>query len=219
MIKYEQIREEIKESVDKIMGEESYLCVLYGSKHDVYDEKEDVDICVYAEELTQRQREEIAYEVEKLHKNYGLLFDSDMKYINKTSFSRTDVEEIKNNPPFPVINNRLILAPVNFKRDFLDSAQMRLRLLLNIFTTNSILMYGDTNQFNRIVDEMYEILFNIVQSTSEETLYEEQILERLLYDNSKEYSYKSFLGYDPNDEIQRHYIEKNIKRVLRKRGV
>ncbi len=219
MISYEQLREKIKTSVDLIMGEDPYLCVLYGRKCDVYNETEDVDVCIYAEKINEIQREQIACVVENLHKEYDLLIDSDMKYINKTSFSRKDIEEIKTKPPFPVVDKLFLLVPVSFEREFLDSNQMRLRLLINIFTTNCVLMYGNTKQFERIIDEMYEILLDIVQSTSEDILCEKQILERLLFDNSKEYSYKSFLGYDPNDETQQRYIEKNIKRILNKREV
>lgn len=217
MVEYEQIRQEMKISMSRIMRKEPYLCVLYGSYHRIYDETTDVDLCIYAEEITQEQRRLIASEVENLHKRHGLLIDSDMKYINKTAFSREDIDLLKSTPPFPMDNGRIVLTPITYERSFLDSPQMRLRLLINIFTTNSILMLGDPKQFEAIVAEMYGILLTIVDRTSEKDLLEEQVLEKLLYDNSKAYSYKSFLGYNPNDVVQRCYIEINIHKAWKER--
>ena len=219
MIGYKQIKQEVKAVMDKIMGKEPYLCVLYGNQHEMYDETTDVDICIYAEYMTMEQREKIALEVEDLHKRHGLKFDLDMEYRNKTAFSRADVEELKLRPPFPEENGLLMLTPVQFQREFLDSREMRLRLLLNIFTTDSILMEGDQHQFEKVVEEIYGILLDIVIRSSREYLDGEKVLDKLLYGNSEGHTYKNFLGYDPKDEKLCCYMKEKIQRVLRKRGV
>ena len=217
MITYNQLKVEIIEFVSTIMKDEPYICLLYGSFHEVFNETTDLDLCVYADDLTIEQRKWIAIEVENLHKKYGLFLDSDMKYINKTAFCRNDIDILEKSPPFLTENGLLVLTPVKYNRNFLDSTQMRLRLLLNIFTTNSILIDGDSTLFERTVDEMYDILLSIISRTSQKLLSEDQIFERLLYDSSKKYTYKSYLGYNPLDITQCHFIKNNIKKAIERK--
>lgn len=213
-IKYTQIKKEINEKISKIMGEKIFLCIIYGKFQEEYDCESDVDICVYAETMSYEEKKKIAYEVEKLHKSYGLKSDSDIKYINKTAFCRADIEELKQNPPFPIIDGRLCLTPVKFEREFLDSAEMRLRLLLNIFTTDSRLMLGRNDIFQSLVEEMYKILLGFVYQSFGISLNVDEIMRNLLYYEKGNCTYKEYLGYNPDNINQCSYIKVNIEKIL-----
>lgn len=213
--KFEQLREELLADISQIMQGESYLCVLYGSKKEEYDTTADMDVCIYAEKITMKQGVGIAEAVENLHSRNHLKIDFDMKYMNKTFFSREDIEELKKNSPFPRKEDGCIFfEPVRFEREFLDSPEMRLRLLLNIFTKNSELICGDRTEFEEIVKEMYDILLQYLMDSAKEKLQFSDLLRCLFGDVNKLNNYKCYLGYDCSDEEQVSYIKQNLQKAI-----
>lgn len=86
MITREELERIVIQKINKVMYSDEWLLINYGSNHEIYDETTDFDCCVYAEKLTYDQQLKIAHVFEQVHYQYNLKFDTDMKYINKTSF-------------------------------------------------------------------------------------------------------------------------------------
>ena len=210
MITREELERIVIQKINKVMYSDEWLLINYGSNHEIYDETTDFDCCVYAEKLTYDQQLKIAHVFEQVHYQYNLKFDTDMKYINKTSFQYEDVELLRNKCHFPSINVLICLSQVNFERSFLDSHGMKMRLLLNIFTKNSTLIYGDKKRYYNLVEEIYLIFVKILMRTSNEGISIKEALKKIFLSESKGGGYKSYLGYNQNDKFQKQYIEKNL---------
>ena len=211
----EKLIEDLICCIKPVMKDKKWICIQYGFEYDgFYDEMRDLDVCVYADEISEIEREQIAKVVEKIHVDNELYIDPDILYINKTAFSMSDFNKIENTSPFPIADGRLCLVPVEMTRDFLDSEWMRLRLFLNVFTVKGILLYGDAQIYKKAIDKMYRILINILLNTSKEAISLEDMIEVLYTKDGKNMEYKEYLGYDFNNEVEKEYILTNINRTL-----
>lgn len=216
MVNYRILCEEIENQIKKVLGTENWIMVNYGSRHVLYDEKSDFDCCIYSRYLTYDQQLEIADAIREIHLKYNLKIDNDMKYINKTSFCLEDIELLKGFPPFPSVDGRLVLTDVTMERIFLDSHDMKMRLLLNIFTKNCKLVYGSIDLFQSVVNEMYDILLSILLKTTTDGLAIDEMVNMMFVRQGMS-SYKGYLGYNIEDNELRDYVDcmlhKTVKRA------
>ena len=207
-VSQKEIFEELANRLEAYVGSEGAL-VYYGSPHKYFNKDTDVDVCVLAPELTSEDKVRIAAIVEDFHKEKGLKLDQDMPYISKTAFSLADVKRLAQESPFPVVDGKLEFIPVTFTRAFLDSEQMRQRLLLNILTVSGTFISGNSLLYKDMLEKGFDILWKYLRmsmpsNAEEESL--ETLYLRLTVPACKDKNYKAFLGYDGNSLEQKEFM-------------
>ena len=155
----------IKKALIEVAGD-NILIIVYGTPRLFYDQNTDLDICVYKQFFTDEEKDNIAKTVESFHVENNLKIDTDMSFKNKTAFDERDFHSLENEPPFEVVNNKLIFNDVQFTREFLDSQQMKLRLFLNIFTKKTNLIYGNCKIYNNNIIRRYNLLISYILQTT-----------------------------------------------------
>lgn len=208
-----------------IRGTRSYVIVPHGIAHysiksalqwigcgsikTEYGPDNDVDVCVLKKRIPHHLKLGIARIIRDLHVKNGLKLDNDIAYENKTSFSEIDINNLTKLPPFINDGDIIKFTPIEFSREFLDSYLMRLRLLLNILTTNAILIYGNVYWYEKIVCRGYNILLSYILKTTRKSMTLKQMINQLYFCDKS--TYKNYLGYNIEDKEQKNFIINHLR--------
>ena len=212
MVKFETLKQEIIENLRSVIPGEDWLCLVYGSIKTEYGPDNDFDVCVLKKKIPHHLRLKIARIIRDLHVKNGLKLDNDIAYENKTSFSKIDINNLTKSPPFIKDGDIIRFTKIEFTREFLDSYLMRLRLLLNILTTNAILIWGNVYWYEKVVCRGYGILLSYLLQTTRKSITLRQMTNQLYFCDKS--TYKNYLGYSVEDKEQKKFIINHLRSAI-----
>lgn len=189
--------------------------ILYGST--VFGVKtSDLDVCfVSMESLTEDQFLQLENITRNFHLKNNLRIDEEIPYKNKLVYTNNFVENTLINPPFPYINNKFIIPPINKSKEYLSSKEMSQRLLLNILTVKNEVLCGDKELIKEYGYRAWEKIIKVVLSYSEQNVFLiEELLKNLYIDPYSKEEGELYLGYKTNLEEKKIYLQKKVEEIL-----
>lgn len=206
----------IQEYVNLLKKEfDDFNVLLYGSTaYKVLNS--DFDVCILKEKYDDEDKNKIKNLTISFHKTNNLKLDLDMPYEQKCIYSFEDMDKVIKKPPFKKEKGLYKLMPVKMSEDYLQSDEMKNRLLLNILTTDSKLIYGiDELKVNDYKNQAWKTLVGLIYSSKNNMyLTKQDCLNTILKDDVSLAEGKSFLGYSKNNEKQINYLTKQFDSTI-----
>lgn len=213
------ILEKYKESSLNLFSDSTYpvAIIVYGSSIYNYNQKiSDLDVCFildddqYSEQIIAQLINMTVY----FHMCNSLPIDEEIPFENKLVFSVDEVKETLSGNLFCSANGVWEIPPIIKTHDFLSSKLMKKRLLLNILTSDHILLSGDENTVKKFEERAWEIIIEaVVKCFNPPRIDVETVLSLLLRNPITLEEGEMYLGYK-SDLSQK---EKYLRMVLNQR--
>ena len=188
--------------------------LLYGST--VYGKiSSDLDISFIVEKFDSKDYEKIKNLTIEFQKQHKMNLDEEVPYSSKLIYTDADVEYMLRNTPFKKINGVYRITPIEKTAEFLSSKEMKYRLLLNILTTRSLLLQGNSQKINIYKQKAWDLLVKVIISynqLSEINLY--HFIELLYRDEKTKQDGEMFLGYKTNIKQKKFDLEDDCERTF-----
>lgn len=204
-----KIAEEYYDGVKKLIGD--ITMVLYGST--VFGVKtSDLDLCFICKEPLPLSQFDILKEfTHDFHLKKNLRIDEEVPYDNKLVYTYDFIESALTNSPFPFYNGKYVIPSIEKNSEFLNSLQMKKRLLLNILTVKHIIIGRDESIIDDYADEAWEVILRTIISYSEKSEISFESILNLLYSDPFNYNTgEMYLGYKENLPEKVEYIKEQL---------
>lgn len=172
--------------------------LLYGSS--AYGKtSSDLDVCLIAKDYSDKdlnmlKRLTIAFQLEN-----NMSLDAEVPYENKLIYRESEIQTLLSHPPFSKIDGIYQLTPVKKTKEYMHSDEMKYRLLLNVLTTHSIVIFGNEKEVLKYKNQAWDLLIQMVISyhqLNEFTLND--FLHYLYKDKNTGLEGELYLGYKTN---------------------
>ena len=141
--------------------------------------------------------------------------DEEVPYSSKLVYTDSDVEYMLKNTPFKKVNGVYRISPIEKTPQFLSSKEMKYRLLLNILTTRSLILQGDTEKIDIYKQKAWNLLVKIIISYNELSEIDLDHFIKLLYKDEKtNQDGEMFLGYKTNSKQKQLDLEDDCERTF-----
>ena len=196
--------------VKEYFGNIIITIIFYGSN--IYEQNcSDLDVCIIVKNISKEMEKKIIDFTILFHKKNNLKLDEEIPFNNKLLYSIEEIEETLLNPPF-YNGKKVVIKDIVKTKEFLESKEMKQRLLLNILTTDHISIGESTNKYERkamsIIIDVICKYFNLKNPKVEDILM-------CLYQNPiTKQSGEMFLGYKDNHPKKKNYLKKKIMEII-----
>ena len=201
-------RNEIQQKFPTIMP----ILLSYGSN--IYkDILSDIDVCFILKNglITQTLIDELTKFTIDFHIRNKLPLDEEISFNNKLVFSDIEVEEMLNSNPFLESDGTYQISSIIKEKDFLESREMKIRLLLNILTSDHIVLLGDKNIVERYEDIAWKVIIKSVMQAYKINIFNVDVIFELLHKNPLSGDMGDYyLGYKTTDNRKRTHIYKKL---------
>lgn len=202
------IAKNYKNLVQQELSISDLTLILYGST--VYGENtSDLDICFISENVFERNHFERLKELTiKYHIDNRLRIDEEIAFEDKLLHQKSFVESAIADLPFPLINNRYFIPPIEKTRAFLTSEEMKKRLILNILTVKREVLLGNEAFVEEYSKKAWESMINVVASYCQLNNFSLDEFITALYNDPFTGKFgEMYLGYKDNLPEKRIYLE------------
>ncbi len=103
----------------------------------------DLDLMIIASDSAGLQGNVVETFLRCLHSFYSLPLDNEIPFERKLIIPRSFVERVITLGAFPRKNGRPIIRPINKAKEYLESDEMLRRLVMNVLTCKTSLVFGD----------------------------------------------------------------------------
>lgn len=188
--------------------------LLYGST--VYGKvSSDLDISFIVKKFDTEDYEKIKNLTIQFQKNHKMNLDEEVPYSSKLVYTDSDVEYMLKNSPFKKVNGIYRITPIEKTPEFLNSKEMKYRLLLNILTTRSLILQGNTEKIDTYKQKAWDLLVKIIISYNELSEIDLDHFIQLLYrDEKTNQDGEMFLGYKTNIKQKQLDLEDDCERTF-----
>lgn len=196
------IQENYKDYVDTI--------IIYGSN--IYNgSSSDLDVCLVVNKSDAKIKEKLITDTINFHKFNGLRIDEEIPFDNKLIYTWAEINYTLDNSPF-YQNGKCEIKDIVKSKEFLASKEMKQRLLLNILTTDHVVIGKSTLEYERkafllIVDAIINY-YNLNNPSYLEIL---DCMYKNKYTGSEG---EMYLGYKKKYQQKQEYLRKKIKEVM-----
>jgi len=172
--------------------------LLYGST--VYGVvSSDLDISMIVKDYSPDDYERIKEKTIRFQREHNMDLDEEVPFSSKLIYRTDDVRDMIENTPFKKVNGIYRITPVEKNSTFLSSKEMKYRLLLNILTTRSLLLRGDSQEINDYRQQAWDTLTRVILSyNSISEMDIDRFLSLLSRDEKNNLEGEMFLGYKSN---------------------
>ena len=184
--------------------------IFYGSN--IYIKNcSDLDVCIIIKLYSKEIEKEIIEKTILFHKNFNLKIDEEIPFTNKLLYTIEEIKEILLHPPF-YIDSKTIIRDIIKSKEFLESKEMKQRLLLNILTTDHITIGESTLIFEK---KAMRIMINvIIKYYNLKHPNTQDILNHLYVNPITKSSGEMYLGYKDNHPNKKKYLINKIKDII-----
>lgn len=188
--------------------------LLYGST--VYGKiSSDLDISFIVKRYNKEEYEKIRDLTIEFQKRHNMDLDAEVPYSSKLIYTQQDVEYMLRNSPFRIENGMYRITPIEKTNEFLGSKEMKYRLLLNILTTRSLLLIGDSRRISEYCQRAWDLLVKIIVSYNQLTEIDiDEFIRLLQRDKKTEQDGEMFLGYKTNIPQKQLDLEDDCEKAL-----
>ena len=191
------------------------IIVLFGSSA-LGKTTSDLDICTLVDEYSRVQQRKLVDFTIDLHRKYSLKLDFDVPYENKLIYSKSEIKRALTGWQYGPTKEKFIIPPIIIDQSFLASPEMKDRLLINILTTNVLLLNGQNTIFSSYSHQAWETLIKVIFSYNENKLMDVgQLVKSICQDPYTKENKKHFLGYDMDNKVLIKKIKIDLNRVVK----
>ena len=125
------------------------FAIIYGSSVRTRSLQSDLDVAFVLSKAIPGIQERAEVFIRELHDKHSLIIDQEVPFANKLVYTPSQVRNALSLSYFiDPLSNRCVVSPVRKEKDFLASAEVNGRLLLNALTTPHIVV-GETERVSR----------------------------------------------------------------------
>lgn len=175
--------------------------IVYGSS--IYGDSsgKDFDACVILNEYDEADKAFTVDLMKKIHSYFNLRVDEEIAYENKAIFCKRDCENLLQKLPF---ENDLISGRQKFNAfysdfDYFNSIEARMRILLNVLTKKTTVLYGENFVNFYKVPLLNKLLEIALENYASFCHTKDDIIMSLIMHPNEEFYYKDYLGYSCKD--------------------
>lgn len=185
--------------------------IFYGSN--IYNvHNSDLDVCIIVDSITSETQQKIINETLKFHLENNLNIDDEVPHTNKLIYTIKEVEDTLVNHPF-LKNGEIVISDIIKSREFLSSKEMKKRLLLNILTTDHLVIGDSINEYEkRALNIILDVIITYFKIDNKS---EEEILNCMYTNKYTGASGEMYLGYKKNHPEKDKYLRKKIHDILK----
>lgn len=207
------------EYVDLISKKFGYLqitIIIYGSN--IYNESaSDLDVCLILDKKDDDILNSIINETLKFHKKNKLKIDEEIPHTNKLIYTYNEVKEIIENNPF-YKEGKYVINDIVKTKEFLNSKEMKQRLLLNILTTDHLIVGKYTQELIYLSNQAWDLMLDTVVNYFEiKELSVDNLLQHLYTNKYTGATGEMFLGYKKNYIQKEKYLKEQINNALERK--
>jgi L-2,4-diaminobutyrate decarboxylase len=198
----------------------SFVIIYGGSTYKQYSNS-DLDLLFYIEKPTKNIYPSIQNYIDDLHQRYELSKDEEVPSSNKLLYVGDEIHQAERLECFNLDNKpSSIVNKVVKSKEFLSSHEIKIRLIINAFTTPNIVIgnEGLANKYISTISKSITGLSILLNDSSEFTM--DNLYDRLV-NNARGISGELFLGYKaefPEVEVKLKYILLNFLNEFEKDG-
>jgi hypothetical protein len=153
------LAETMRVSVD----ESNSLAFVYGSyAYGLTRENSDVDVVVITDGLDPGRQSALINSIVSFHHAWGLALDDEVPFDRKVTATWDDAERAITASFLPRRNGRYYVSPVMKTEEFLQSEEIRLRLLLNAVTGRCIKLLGHSESLEQLQQRARRCWFELL---------------------------------------------------------
>lgn len=185
--------------------------IFYGSN--IYNEvSSDLDLCLITDKkLSKEEKERLIEFTKNFQKSKNLKIDEEIPFENKLLYTIKDLDDIFINSPFKDNDGRYVYHDIIKSAEFLNSLEMKKRLLLNILTTDHK-SYGKLINIKNYEEKAWFEILNMLHNVFNTDLSNiDKILDNLYVNPSNFYASEMYLGYKLANPNKRKYLRKKVK--------
>ncbi|MDD2409672.1 MAG: hypothetical protein PHD03_03020 [Bacilli bacterium] len=192
------------------------IIIIYGSN--IYTaNSSDLDVCLIINNNFKNHTSNIIDETILFHHENNLKLDDEVPFENKLVYSYEEIDIMLSNNPF--YNNGIYYIDDIVKtKTFLLSKLMKQRLLLNILTTDHLIINDNKNIINRYENKAWDIILDTIINFYYLNNPNENEILNLLYKNKYTNAEgEMYLGYKTNNIQKELYLKNKIEEHLKRR--
>lgn len=187
--------------------------IFYGSNIYIQNTS-DLDVCIIIKNYNKEIEKKFIDLTISFHLQNSLKIDNEISFNNKLLYTIDEIEEVLLNHPF-YKNGQIIIRDVVKTKEFLESKEMKQRLLLNILTTDHITVGKSTIDYEKkamiIMINVICKYYNLINPKVDEVL-------NLLYENPyTKNNGDMYLGYKDNHPNKKVYLKERVEEVISKK--
>ncbi len=207
------------EYINLILKKFSHLqitIIIYGSN--IYNASaSDLDVCLILDEKDDVISNSIINETIKFHKKNKLKIDEEIPHTNKLIYTYNEVKEIIENNPF-YKEGKYVINDIVKTKEFLNSKEMKQRLLLNILTTDHLIVGKYYKELLNLSNKAWDLMLDTIINYFEiEELSVDNLLQHLYTNKYTGATGEMFLGYKKNYIEKEKYLRKQINNALERK--
>lgn len=196
--KIPQIAQDYIDYLNDAVSELDPDILLYGST--VYGKvSSDLDVSMIVKKFTQKDFKRIEELTKKFQIEHDMTLDDEVPYSSKLVYTEAEVEYMLRNSPFKKVNGIYRISPIEKTTEFLSSEEMKYRLLLNILTTRSLTLRGNSKRIDTYRQKAWDLLVRVILSYNELSEVDlDRFIGLLHKDEKSNQEGEMFLGYKTN---------------------
>lgn len=211
-VKQKVLKELISFLKEQFRERNFFVCVYgsYVSGH--YSETSDMDIFIAVEKQNADDFGKVINYFIALCARNNLKLDDEVPHKNKLIISYDDVQEALFLKPFIKKGQRYHVPPVVKDRVFLESPEIRWRLILNALTSPHVCVCGDVKKYNIFKANAEKAIMQLAYGLSDAEVPTESEIIAVLLSGSNGEEGEMYLGYKKERQQIVRYLNKLILR-------
>jgi predicted nucleotidyltransferase len=197
------------------------FCIVYGSYPDgVADSESDLDVFVANDKYSLNLFNDLQKTVIGVHKKFNIPLDEEVSYRNKLLVTFKELEKATWLNGMDIVDNRFIVPDLIKTESYLESEQIKLRLLFNALTKPHYVLWKNDYYLSmkkRVSENLFWLAVDLLD-TKKTTL--DEIVDILFVDKNHRHGEK-YLGYESYVKITKKIKTNVLNEAIRlnKEGV
>lgn len=209
----EKLFAELMDFSAKYLNDKDHFVCVYGSyASGHYSDVSDIDIFIAANNHTKDDFENLRDFLIDLHVRHGLNLDDEVPYENKLMMSYDDLHNAVLLKPFIKHESGYKVPPVEKKKEFLSSDEIRWRLVLNALTSPHVCVSGNKDMYESFRQGAERALIELAIGLSATNEPGHQDLFDVLVRGDQGEEGEMYLGYKPDRDAVMCYLKEIIAR-------
>lgn len=204
-----------EEAVSKF-GDDIRDVIVYGSgAYEGKDLSSDLDVMVFLNnDLNIQRMRDFSITMQRLHVDHGLRIDEEVPYENKLVITSADLSASLRGEGFKWNGGRMIVPQVVKSSTFLSSPSIRYRLIVNILTSPTFGLFGES--FEKESQDAFDLLVDGLIGDQWVDMKDDEIYAILL--GQPPLNGEMFLGYKDTVHVRTRLVDLLNEKVQRRGG-
>jgi hypothetical protein len=205
MVKNKEVADSFTKQLNKYFLPRKYFSCIYGSSaSNEINIGSDVDLFISKRKFVSNDFKNIVGVVENIHSRYDLPIDQEVPFSNKLLITTVEMNNSVNMFGIEVRNNKFHIPDVVKSKEFLESDEIKFRLIFNALTTPHLYMGNDVNNYEKFKKIAEKNLIILACDMGNKLHLEKKHFLKIITENSEGSKGEMFLGYKESDTVMRY---------------